>query len=550
MKKKKTEKGKKAKSRSLHIALSALILIVAFLLGIGTNWLKLSLNSYIDLTENGLYTPTKAFLEEVEKIEDEVKIIFCADPDTLLENQKTRYVYIMARALERHMPNIKVETYNVAEDPTKVQEYRTTSASAINWDQVIVSCEKRYRILSAVSFWSYMESGETPIAFDGEYRLATALLSITAVNRPVAYFTVGHGEKVYDPDNKDAPHNESTYAFYDLLVECGLSVKFLDLEREEIPADCVLLVLNGPTVDYKTAGAENGSFQLGTVGPIEKIDRYLDTAGSLMVFKDPSISLPVLEEYMEEWGIHYVSGETVRDSENAIVDREGAMGSKLIATYPTEEKYPIGHSFYSDVGSLATAPHTVIAGSGRLTCTWESDQRYVSEGVSEATSPLLLSSPKAQSYNAQGEVTDTKGDYTLASISMRKYQKDAESRFSYVFAAAGTSLSDTEYLENRAYGNYDVLFSVVRSISRTDAYASDSLGGLNANTEMYGGKRLTVDALSAEDVTQYDQTLGKRVLVYHGLTEAAKAVWTVVLLLPPIAIVMFGAFVCLKRRYR
>ncbi len=550
MNEKKTEKGKKAKSRSLHIALSALILVAAFLLGIGVNWLKLSLNSYIDLTENGLYTPTKAFLEEVERIEDEVKIIFCADPDTLLENQKTRYVYIMARALEERMENIKVETRNVAKDPTLVQEYRTTSATVIDWDQVIVSCEKRYRVLSAKSFWSYMQSGEEPVAFDGEYRLATALLSITAVDRPVACFAVGHGEKAYDPTDRDAPDNESTYAFYDLLVECGLSVKTLELDREEIPADCVLLILNGPTVDYKTAGAENGSFQLGTTGPIEKIDRYLDGVGSLMVFKDPSVSLPVLEEYMEEWGIRYVDGETVRDSENAILDGEGPFGSKLIATYPTEEKYPIGYSFYSDVGGLATAPHTVIAGSGRLTRSWKSDQRYVSDGVSEATSPLLLSSPKAQSYNPLGEVTDTAGDYSLASISMRKYQKDAESRFSYVFAAASTALSDSEYLGNHAYGNRDVLFSVVRSISRTDAYASDSLGGLNANTEMYGGKRLSVDTLSSTDVTEYDSVLGKRVLVYHGLTDTAKAVWTVVLLLPPAVIVTLGAVLCLKRRYR
>ncbi len=550
MEKKKTEKGKKAKSRSLHIALSALILVAAFLLGIGVNWLKLSLNSYIDLTENGLYTPTAAFLKEVEKIEDDVQIIFCADPDTLLENQKTRYVYIMARALERRMSNIKVETYNVAEDPTKVQEYRTTSASEIAWDQVIISCEKRYRILSSKSFWSYMQSGEEPVAFDGEYRLATALLSITAVNRPVAYFTVGHGEKVYDPDHIEAPDNQSTYAFYDLLAECGLSVRSIDLDSEEIPSDCVLLILNGPTVDYKTAGAENGSFQLGATGPIEKIDRYLDTAGSLMVFKDPSVSLPVLEEYMEEWGIHYVQGETVRDSENAILDGEGPVGSKLIAAYPSEEEYPIGHSFYSDVGSLVTAPHTVVTGAGRLTCSWKSDQRYVSDGVSEATSPLLLSSSSAQSYNAAGEVTDTKGDYSLASISMRKYQEDSESRFAYVFAAAGTSLSDSEYLGNHAYGNRDVLFSVVRSISRTDAYASDSLGGLNANTEMYGGKRLTVDGFSANDVTEYDQTLGKRVLVYHGLTDTAKAVWTVLLLVPSLGVLVLGAVLCLRRRYR
>ncbi len=550
MKLKFPEKGKKAGRASLHIALSALVLVAAFLIGIGTGWLKFSWNSYIDLTENGLYTLTDAFMQEVEEIEDEVEIIFCADPDILLQNQSTRYVYIMARELARRMPNIKVTTHDVAADPTAVQEYRTTSATTISWDQVIVSCEKRYRILSAVSFWSYMQDGETPVAFDGEYRLANALLSITAVNRPVAYFTVGNGEQVYDAENPDAPGNTETYAFYDLLIAEGLEVKTLNLATEEIPEDCVLLIMNGPTVDYTNPRADGGDFYLHDVSPTEKIDRYLDKAGSFMLFKDPSVSLPVLEEYMEEWGIRYINGETVRDTESSISAESAAIGSHLIAAYPTEEEHPIGHSFYSDIISLDTAPHTIVPNSGRLTLAWESDQRYVSDGVSEATSPLLLSSPAAQSYLGTGEVADNRGNYSLATISMRKYQKDSESRFAYVFAAAGTQMASSEYLSNNAYGNYDVLFSIIRSISRTDTYASDALGGLNANTDMYGGKRLSVDTLSALKTEKYDEDYEKVIWVYYGLTDTAKTVWTIVLLLPSIAAVALGLVICLRRRYR
>ena len=55
-------------------ALSALVLVAAFLLGIGASALKQRWNSYIDMTEEGLYTLTDAFLDEVSDITDEIVI--------------------------------------------------------------------------------------------------------------------------------------------------------------------------------------------------------------------------------------------------------------------------------------------------------------------------------------------------------------------------------------------------------------------------------------------------------------------------------------------
>ena len=147
--------------------LSVLVLLAAFLLGIGANAVKLSLNSYIDETKEGLYTLTDAFLEEVGQIEDEITITFCADPDVLLNNYETRYIYIMAREIERKMPNVTVVTCDVARNPTAVQQYRTTSTTVIRWNHVIVSCDKRYRMLTAAAFWSTDSTTNTYFAFNG-----------------------------------------------------------------------------------------------------------------------------------------------------------------------------------------------------------------------------------------------------------------------------------------------------------------------------------------------------------------------------------------------
>ena len=95
--------------------------------------------------------------------------------------------------------------------------------------------------------------------------MAMAILSLTAIEKPSVCFTVGHGERPADPSDPE------TYAFYDLIVNAGYSVKTVDLEVEDIPDDCVLLIMNGPTEDYVSENINSIEY----VSPIEKVDRFL-----------------------------------------------------------------------------------------------------------------------------------------------------------------------------------------------------------------------------------------------------------------------------------
>lgn len=524
--------------------LSALVLVGAFLLGIGANALKQEWNSYVDMTPEGLYTLTDTFLEEVSGVTDEVTITFCADPDVLLSNESTRYVYIMAREIERQKPNVKVVTCNVRANPTAVQQFRTTSSTVINWNHVIVSSGQRYRMLSAEAFWSVDSTSNEYFAFNGEYKMASAMLSITAVSRPFAYFAVGHGERVYDPTVTDDPENERLRGFWQLLRDVGLEVGTVDLDREAVPDDCVLLILNDPTEDYSVARED--WFTVGKTPALERIDRYLDGIGSLMVFKDPEVSLPTLEEYLTEWGIAYQNGVTVKGPHSG----EGGedVRERLLAVYPQKDTDPVGYSLFGDVAGLATAPRAVIPHSGYLTSTWVDSSKLSSVNVSAMTSAVFYSAADARAYDTAGALVSEEGSYSLARMTAKVYTDEIKDYYSYVFCAASTEMIETAWIENPTYANYDLLFSAVRSISRTDEYASDALGGLNMNSQSFGGKRLvSEDLLSTEKEVWKD---GKLVYTYLAMTPAKVVVYTVLILLPSLILCGVGIYVCVRRKHR
>ena len=94
----------------------------------------------------------------------------------------------------------------------------------------------------------------------------------------------------------------------------------------------------------------------------------------------------------------------------------------------------------------------------------------------------------------------------------------------------------------------DALFATVRSISRTDAYASDALGGLNMNSQSFGGKRLVSEDLSATEKEVWRN--GKLVYTYLAMNSTKATVYTVLLLLPSLVICGLGIYCCVRRKHR
>ena len=497
------------------IVLAALLVV----LSVGLAGLVSSHSLWLDLTPEGLYSLSDLMIAECSKIERDITITFCDDPDHLMSGYMTRYVYVMAKELEQRFDNITVKTCNVTLNPTAVDRYRAVSSSSIPASSVIVSCGDQFRIYTASQFWiSGTDSDGNSsglYSFNGEYKMATAFFSLSAIASPKAYFLVNHGERYYAPDDEahaelraGAGQDEDLSAFYNLLLKAGLTVDYLDLTgKRTVPDDCAVLIVNRPQTDL--GGGDLYSFSDRTEA--EVLDRYISEGnGAIMFFKDPDVSLLNLEQFCEKWGISYIDGATV--------GRKLKTGetTDLVRGVYNKDEATVAYSIYKTLASVVSSPDVVARGSGAVKLAWkESEGELSGNFLGKRLYADFLYAPTKDpndphdygsalyAIDGGGIVSDDDQRYAVAAISTR-YWSDSyslEKFYSYVFASASSDIISKENLENPAYGNADVFFSLVRYLARTDEYADLALGSESFNSENMGGKKLVTSKLSAAAYT-------------------------------------------------
>ncbi len=550
---------KNRKQRGKIFALITLVGIVGlFLLNILMKHVGLYGSLYLDMTPEGLYTVSEAmreecaFIDELEDGEKEVRVIFCSDPDTLIGSQMTRVPYLSLLKLDAALENLSVETVNITYNPTAVAEYKTTSLSTVSPTDIIISYGDKYRILNAASLW-YKVSGEY-YSYNGEYRLASLLVSVTAVEKPKAYFVTNHGERYYDIEDPESAMSLETAYLYDLVVERGMDVGLLNLAEEDIPEDCVLLIINNPSHDFTVPDGKLGEYSYES--ETDKLDRYLvKTSGSIMVARDYSRPLENFDDFLYEWGFAF--GTSLVSDEGGSLQNEEGTYTDIIGVYDTSED-SYGYSIYGNFASLSSAPLTVIPNTGYVECSF-GDRWSVPEAGTYSTSrnyaPLFYSSPDASAHelSAGGGYTDLdrRGKMHLAAVSTRleldSYTR--ENKYSYIFCVNSPDFFSSEVLGEPSYANYDVMSSLISNMVRTDGYASIDLGGLSQNSKNMFGKILYQSDISATDVYATDKSTGKQVLVWHGLSSSDAIGITVGLMLIPLAVAVAAVAVRIRRKF-
>ncbi|MBQ7387324.1 MAG: Gldg family protein [Clostridia bacterium] len=527
-------------------------IILALVLNLLITYVGLHNSMYIDTTPEGLYTLTDAmkrecdFIDELDNDERCVKITFCADPDTLTASELTRVTYFMALKLAARYDNLEVETVNVEYNPTALSQYKSTSLKTINQSDVIVSYGDRYRIVSANRFWVTASDDEL-WSYNGEYRMATLIKSVTAVDRPAAYFVTDHGESYYDINNPESEMSLDNAYLYDLIEERGMEVKTLEISSvDEIPEDCVLLIINNPKTDFLFD--EDKIDELGYISDTEKLDRYLvKRQGAIMVARDYDESrrepLPVLDAFLREWGFAF-GDSLVLDDENYMTRDDGTFKDVVGELDTDEDSY--GYAIYGDLAAVGTAPPTVFSDTGYIECSYPGSESVPEDGtLSTGRNYATLIDTYDTAYAVKTDDSgmlgvENVGKMTLAATTTRIYLDSvtAENRYSYVFCANSPSFFSSEVLGNLSYSNYDVVSSLVENIARIDNYASIELGGISGNSQNVGGKQLVDTTLSTSATDEK----------YAFKTQTATG-FTVAIMLVPVAVLVCGIVVSIRRRF-
>lgn len=537
---------KSGKTRTkIFAAISVAAVIAIFALNLLATYFGLHKTVFVDMTPEGFYTVTDRLCEELEfvdeKLSDTVKITFCADPDTLMKSETARLTYVMATKLANKFENIEMTAEDIIYKPTLVDKYKANALTKITPSHVIISYGERYRIIGLDNFW--VASGGEMFAYNGEYKLASIIKSVTATERPKAYFVTDHLETYYTPADKSATDAEKAIELYNLLTDRGLEVKTLKLsEVNEIPEDCELLIINNPREDYtSTPSDKENSF--GYLSETEKLDRYLTKAhGSIMVAKDYKITLPVLESFLYEWGFEFHAAEV--SDETAYLPGADGDYTTVLGQYDTNED-SYAYAIYGEYAALSSRPNMVFKNTGYLTCSFGVGSTTPEPGTYAVTrnyDPFFYTTDKAKAYNG-GDLYSEEEALHIASVATRLEINTvtAEYKYSYIMCAASADFFSSDVLGNASNANFDILSALVENMARNDEYASQELGGTSLNSDKLGGKQLADTTIYSASDTSADTDKAL-------ITSGAQWTFTVVVMLIPLAISVFGVVIYVKRK--
>ena len=458
-----------------------------------------TVTKYTSRPEVSMYTPTEEFMEVVRdyaipmvremnaqreaKGEEPITINvkFCSERDKVYAVDKLRLVQYTALALQKEFPDaVKVEYLNIEKNPSQVQKYKATSSSNIYAHQIIFEFGTEYRVCSYDYFYLKNDAGEQ-WAYNGEQKIASLLMALTRAESPIAAFITNHGEAM-----------ENCESLRNLVHRAGFDVVTIDLSRDEIPADCRLLISYDPQADF--LGMGNPAFVEGDQSEIDKLDKFLDKAYSFMLFVDADTpELPVLEEYMEEWGITVGRAENaegeldnllIRDQQSKL-DKDGyipmaeyvtAGGGASITEDMRKVAYPAKVVFPNAVAITMSdsykKTHVVPDDTNGVTEAYTYGS-YYRNGVSRYFHDVFKTSASAavEAFGKQYQVATDLNRFNFMTLSIESrtvmetnYLSTQEP--SYVAVFGSTAFASDTVLDSAAYGNADVLTATLRHMGR------------------------------------------------------------------------------------
>jgi ABC-type uncharacterized transport system involved in gliding motility auxiliary subunit len=387
-------------------------LAVLFILGL-LNFVGYRHHKRFDLTTEKMFTLSDQTQKIVRGLRNDVVIIrFAKLPDQQLDDLMSEYKNLS--------PHMKFQNVDPNEKPEIAQQY-----GAKRMDDVIVASGPRTE---------HLESGARGNASEAD--VTSAILKVTRDTVKTICFVTGHGEKSL------ADTGETGYSGLDAgLKKESYDTRSINLVSEnEVPSDCSVLVIAGPTQSY---------FPQETA----MVSKYLDNGGKALIEVDPVVDEkqqdPKLDDIFNAWNINV--------GKNVVIDASG-MGRLVGAgpAIPLVVNYgpsPITKSFEGSMTFFPLARIVSIADKGK------SDPEDVE---------LLKTSPRSFTVpNLKREVSYDPKTGTLGPLSLGV----AATRKSTEKGGRLVVIGDSDFAGNRVSGmqrNGDLFYNTINWLAQDE----------------------------------------------------------------------------------
>lgn len=477
--------GRKRRYGGVTVALTILVVATVILANAIVTKLAYRYGWYFRMTPAASFPVTDACYEYLDEYvmnhvdgENPIRFIFCDEEQDIRASGTQAYILDTATELaERYPGKILIEYLNIWERPSTAREYGVKASTS-----VVVAQGENFRVCTLRDFFVFsVNDSDTPIAYNGDKRLAVAMKAVTMKDAPVCYFTLNHGEVMSD------------YSLMTAMTDAGYTVNFLDVLSFEIPDDCDLLVSFNPSQDFTDQDSVSGFSE------IDRIGAYLEKGGKLMVFVSADTfaagSFRNLEGFLSDWGVTFDHGKgasgveecySIRDMAHSLTTDGYTILGKVADSGRAGEmmKQVTGIVRLANATGISPAEGWVAAGGNQ----WSNGGR--------TTYALLRSYPGAEAWAGGRAVARTEDGFNLITLTQAGETGSAGS----VLVCSSVDYAKEEAMQSGVYDNETLLLASVEAMGKNDTpmhlasqpFSDDSIRTMTTAT----ARRITV-ALTA-----------------------------------------------------
>lgn len=471
----------------------------------------------------------------------------------------------VSRLLERYADassHIKIEEIDPVRSPNFTSQY-TDSEVAEN--SVIAVCGESSRVIDYsdmyeqeldYNYYSYVTTG-----FDAEGQLTSAVAAVSSDSLPKVYTLTGHGEL------------ELSSTFTSDIEKENIELESLNLvtsERVPEDADCILIV--SPTTDLSPAETN-------------KLFSYLKTGGKLLMITDyADTEMPNLETILREYGMEKAQGVVMEgDSQNYVQIpyylipeiestsvTEGLTGGNAYVIMAaaqgltqTEEirdgltvqsVLQTSDSAFSktDIQNMTTYEKESgdVDGPFALGMTATEEVELTDELLQEAEALLTEETLSEDTALAVQETEGTAEETVPEDETSEKASEEMSEEVSEEVSEAESEETSETAAETEAASESEETAKTAET--RVAVYTSSSLVDDSMNQMVSGGNsRLFLNTLSwmCGHETTISIPVKSMSMEYLTITAASANFWSiVVIVILPLAFILYGLFVWIRRR--
>lgn len=446
------------------------VLVIAIVVVINMVFSKLELST--DLSKGSLFTLSKETKKVLKGNEKDVILYY------MVENgDEEEYINNVLKQYSKVSKHVSLKKVDPVINPAFASQYDITDEISSN-DVIVVNKETKAAkyVASTAMYYSDMDytSGSQYRYLDVEGQITSAIQGVLATSKTKMYVAAGHSELEVA--------ETMTKAYEKLNVE---SETLELLTAKEIPDDCDILLINGPTSDLTDHEKE---IVLG----------YLKSGGDAIInLEYTTQKMPNLEEILEYYGVRSTQGVICETSGNYYY-------------YPNFIVPTLGSGdLLSDLKGYFIIPNSV----GLNTMKEIRSSLTVQEVLNTSDGSYLKVDPSSGS--SEKESGDVDGPFA-AGISVKEEIEGEEETNLVVYSSA--SAFDTQYVSTSQLENGELMKAAVRSMVKSDV------------------KEASIDAKSLD-------------YSYVQITPVMQLVWAALLIIIlPLAILIIGCAIWMMRR--